>query len=294
MYRCGKFLRCCNSLPGSAEPCWNHVQVDFDCIREKVLPWVLGVLDRHPGFRARMVDAAWTEFERRSRRNQLAGNSLEKTIEDLEMQGRRLAKAIAKGGDMESLLVELRSVQASLAQARKDRENRKRDVEAVGMFTSREDVAARIDDAVTTLVLTSVDMAELLRRLLPTFVIQPVQALDCPQIRPRAKITLRLDAWAEGAEPVVEETTTVDLFDPPVHIKHLATCVAMRQVSPNASYSKIAEALGIGLMTVKRALAYHRLMLQAGVSDPYREVQRRPERASRWKKRPTRNMRKSA
>jgi site-specific DNA recombinase len=289
MYRCGTFLRCQNSLPDSPEHCWNHVQVDFACVRAKVLPWVLGVLDRHPGFRARLVDAAWAEFERRSRRNRQAGNSLDQTIKDLTAQGQRLAKAIAKGGEMDALLVELRLNHTAVAQARKDRDKREDDAGAAGAFTSRDDVATRLDAALTTLVLTSVDMADLLRRLLPTFVIQPVQALDCPQIRPRAKLVLRPDGWATGAEPVEEVSVTLDLFEPPVHIQHLAACVAARQANPKSTLRTIARSLGINYMTVKRALAYYQLMQRAGARDPYREIHEPPTKASRWKKRGRRN-----
>jgi hypothetical protein len=97
-------------------------------------------------------------------------------------------------------------------------------------------------------------------------------------------LTLRLDAWCNGEEPPLAVSVTLDLFQPPVHISNLPGCVAAKQVDPEASLDEIAAKLGLNRMTVKRALKYARLMAEAGLTDPYRELREEPKDASRWKK----------
>ena len=48
----------------------------------------------------------------------------------------------------------------------------------------------------------------------------------------------------------------IDLFDPPLHIRHLRSCVAVRDEHPPTSLKQIAARLGINHMIVKRDLVY--------------------------------------
>src|SRR5207247_1311119 len=100
------------------------------------------------------------------------------------------------------------------------RQQREADAAPAGAFLSREEVAARPDGAVQSLAEQSTEFADLLRRRLPEFVIVPVQALDTPQVRPRARVTLSLRAWAAEGEPAPEASAELDLFEPPAHIRH--------------------------------------------------------------------------
>lgn len=131
-----------------------------------------------------------------------------------------------------------------------------------------------------------------MRQIFPEFVIQPVQAIDSGLVRPRAKFTLRLSEIADMAPllsgspiefPDVQDT--LDLFDPPLHIRYLPECLATRRQNPRFTLKQIAAELGINRMMVKRALDYSRRMQAEGLNQPYRELRTRPERASRWRDR---------
>jgi site-specific DNA recombinase len=271
MYRAGQHLRCQNTTSASTRSCWNHVQVEMAFVYAQVIPWLVGVLDQYPGFRPRMVAAAWQELERTLRRKHRSTPAVEQRIADLKAQAKTLAQAIRKGGKMTSLLEELQEVEVALQQA--------------GAFTSSEDVANRLDEALLRMAETSLELADLLRRLVSEFVIVPVQALNCPQVRPRAKLTLCLAPWAAEGEAPPPVSVVLDLFKPPEHIRHLSHCVAVRQAQPAATLRELAAELGVNYMTVKRALDYHRQMQRAGWPEPYRELTERPARASRWKNR---------
>jgi len=205
-----------------------------------------------------------------------------------------LAKAIARGGKLEGLVKESAAVDAELQAARLEKANVESQEHETGDFQSCDDVAARLPEAMALLAKTSFEFADLLRRAIPSFVIHPVQDLDCPQVRPRAKLRLQLEPWTAPGELPQEHSITLDLFEPPQHLKHLAACVAIKQAQPKASLNVIAAQLGINRMTVKRALAYHRLMQEAGVTDPFRELQDKPPKASRWKDGPETKARLSA
>jgi hypothetical protein len=165
---------------------------------------------------------------------------------------------------------------------------RRRSAES-GDLPTKEQIAERLPELLMRLASTSYEFADLLRRIFPHFIIQPVQALDIPLVRPRAKLTFRPGSLvsngpANGAD-VADAELTIDLFEPPVHILNMPRCLAAKAENPQLSLKRIATQLGINYMTVKRALDYARRMQAAGLTDPYRELIERPEIASRWRSR---------
>jgi hypothetical protein len=114
---------------------------------------------------------------------------------------------------------------------------------------------------------------------------------DTPAVRPRAKLRVDFQHLRDGPPEAEEaaEAASLDLFEPPEHIRWLDACSTIKAVSPTFSLQQIAAQLGVGRMTVKRALGYARLMKTMGVANPYRELKERPAKASRWhRKRPRR------
>ncbi len=200
-------------------------------------------------------------------------------------QQSNLVKAIAIGGDLEVLVKELTTTQKALAEAKQAKQALENPRGIKGKFVSQAAVAEHLDEALKKLSLTSLDFADWLRRLIPKFVICPVHAQDSPLIRPRAKLTLCMDAWGDGGDAPPPVSVTLDLFEPPVHIRYLDACLALRQAEPKISLKKIAVRLQINYMTVKRSFDFARKMENAGATDPYQEVLERPLHASRWKKR---------
>lgn len=276
MYRYGSSLRCSNSMRGSSPRCWNHVQVDFNEARSAVMPWITGVLDQMPRFRETVVQSAWVEFQRSGQKRLRTGDSLEQRIAELDRQAQRLAKAVKVAGDIDELVQELSQVQSERTKALEQQEAQHAAGTVEAAFLSQQDVDERLDEALDHLARTSFEFADILRRLIPKFEIWAVQQLDRPQIRPRAKLTLRSPDAADG----FEISATIDLFTPPLFIRHLRECVQSR---PELSYAKIAALLGINRMVVKRALAYAQLMESSDSPEPYRELSGPPKQASRWR-----------
>jgi site-specific DNA recombinase len=278
--------------PGPGPRCWNHLQVDCREIRARVLAWVLAHCDGVPDFREALVDAAWSELEAEAKRAGRSGRSDEEEIVELVRRSRLLAKAIARGGELEALLEELGEINGQLEAARA-RVAARQAVASGPRLGSRGEVAEGLEAALSLLAATSYDFAALMRRVIPVFTIVPVQALDSGLVRARGKLVLRLAALLEdGKGPAAEGDVTapregdvaltIDLFEPPSHIRAIGTCREARRLNPRLSLDKITKETGIHRMTVKRALAYARLMEAEGLADPYRELRSRPDSASRW------------
>jgi DNA invertase Pin-like site-specific DNA recombinase len=293
MYRfCKDELKCRNAFMPGAVPCWNHVQVNCQIVRDKVLAMVMGHCEQVPGFRRALVDAAWAELEAQRRRRSLTDRNVDDEVAELEKRAANLAQAIAKGGRLEALVQQLTEVDRNLKDARRRRSDPTHDQRLGTSQGTRAEVDRHLKAALAQVARSSYTFADLMRRILPEFSIVPVQAVDGGQVRPRARYILRLsgsdsEAIAAGqlVSPLGDVSGTLDLFEPPAYIRAMPACVAAKQVDPAASLNEIAAKTGYNRMTVKRALAFARQMAAEGLNEPYRELTQCPAAASRWRHR---------
>ena len=292
MYYSGRHLRCRNSLPRFGGLCWNHVQVSAELTRQRVCCWLAEFLSADAQLRQALVNVVWEELDRPRRRATRNRPDLGREIAALERQAANLAAAIAAGGQLTTLLEKLRAVETALEKARGARATQGDGAKDAEPSISKRQVEQSLAEILGQLAATSFEIAGTLRRIFPQFVIQPVQALDSGQIRPRGRLTFRPVAVLgaagkknEGQSADGELSITIDLFDPPVHIAHLQRCLAAKEGHPKMSLKAIAALLGINHMTVKRAFDYARHMEGVGTSEPYREVHTAPSAASRWRSR---------
>lgn len=288
----GDQLRCAGSFPKGGPTCWNHVQVHGAVIRRTVLPLIVQHCEQTTEFRTALADAAWAELQVTRRRYHEADRAVDDEIRELEQRAKNLAQAIAIGGELSALVSELRAIDARLL-ATRARKLAHDPTEASGLdVRSRFEVELQLQAAVEQLSANSYEFADVMRTVLPTFAIQPVQALDTGLVRPRAKLVLRLSALLgkpgtgnPGLPQPGDVPMVVNLFDPPVHIAAVPSCVTLKRAEPKLTLDKIGNRLKLNRMTVKRALDYARRMEAEGLEDPYRELTECPAEASRWKPR---------
>jgi DNA invertase Pin-like site-specific DNA recombinase len=292
MHVMGPHLKCQNCLPRSSHACWNHVQVPVALVRDRVLEWLVTHVDEFTGLKGQLIDAAWQELERAQRLRIWRDDDLGRQIAPLEEEAKNLARAIAQGGDLEALVNESHRVDALLKELRKKQAIQASKSVDSASFDSRADVENRFPEALTLVARTSFGFADLLRTLFPKVLVQPVQALDTCQVRPRGKLTFRPPGAAskqameqDTAEPTEDITIVLDFFKTPEHIENVPPCRSYKAEHPHHSLKRVAAAVGIGPMTVKRAMDYARRMEREGLSEPYRELHEAPEEASRWKPR---------
>jgi hypothetical protein len=259
----------------------------FPRVRAKVLPWIVSILDQVPDFRTALIQFAELEFERVRCRHLTSGDFHAKRIAELELQAANLAKAIAKGGNLDALVAQSAAVDAELKEASIEAARLLQQARETNEFVSSSDIGNHLEDVLLRMAETSFDFADLMGRLIPQFVIQPVQALDCGQVHPRGKLILRTDAWSSRNESECgqEFSIDIDMFEYPLHVRRLPEYVQLLTASPKMSLQAIANAFAVNKSTVELMAKYHRLMLEAGTTDPYRQLHEKPPHASRWRRR---------
>lgn len=289
---CGKgSVKCANAShkPGG---CWNHVQVNAERARVALIDIVLAAVDNHPDARHVIVDAAWEEIKQCRSRSTSGLDAIESKIAELKGQSTRLVKALKAIGPMDDLVTEGKALKKALDEAIDERAKLVATGESEIFSASRDALNVAPRQALIELGRISFAFSNLMKQVVPSFIIQPVQSLDSGLVRPRALITLDVGRLASSecgglCRPL--ERFEVDLFDPPVHIQHLAAVVNCRREyegrGEKGSLSKIAAELGIGRMTVKRALQYQKLIEASGCDGAYRPIHEAPAIASRWKPR---------
>lgn len=287
MYRYNsEWLKCQNAHEHGAGACWNHVQVSCALTQEKVLAWLVAHCDQFPGFRKTMADAAWAELQAQRKRCDRSQSLVEQQVAELDKRAKNLAKAIALGGEMEVLVQQLAEVNQQLKEAQRKKAAATRNLPPSAFFRSRQEIEARLDEALRAVAQSSPEFADVMRSIFPVFVIQPIQALDSGQVRPRAWLVFRPAALLvadHAAKTDGDIDVQLDLFREPEHVCQLQRCLAERAREPKPSLETIAKRLGLNRMTVKRALDVARRMQQAGCNEPYRVLKHRPASASRWK-----------
>lgn len=292
MYYSGSYLRCRNSLPRYGASCWNHVQVPVELARQRMVSWLVAHLERTPDLQSAMAAMVRRILEGTGGRHGRRQHDVAREVQTLERQAANLAAAIADGGQLQALVQKLKATEAALERARASQ--RKLQCHDQEKSQAKDDVERDLPATLLNLASHSFEFADQLRRIFPSFFIQPVQQLDCGQMRPRGRLRCSPGAIEAGRSGQSDAPTAVDdvvleldLFEPPSFILHLPACLAAKEAHPQLSLKGIAASLGINHMTVKRAFDYARLMTRMAVSVPYREISSCPAEASRWRQRRT-------
>ena len=131
-------LQCRHARPGSDHACWNQVIVNADMVRDKLLPKFVALLRKNTELWTRVIDAAWGEYRRTAEHSQKRLHDLDRSRRDLEQQSQRLATAISKRLDSETLLIQLDAVESDLKRVRREME-----VEQTKLRESQTFVVAR-------------------------------------------------------------------------------------------------------------------------------------------------------
>lgn len=284
----GRF-KCKCSFKKSIARCWNHVEVDAELTRIRVIGWLITQFDQLPDFRKQVAQVAWDTLRALQARSGSGCENWSRQIAGLEKDATRLARAYRTTGS-ESILTHLTDVEKSLAKAKAKLAAATAANEASQPFLSLSDVNDRLEEALLMMASRSFEFADFLRRILVRFEILPVQAIDSGLVRPRAFVTFACAGSGGDKSSVRHIEAVIDLFDPPKHVRHLGACVqAHQKVLSNGrrpSYKHIAAEIGIDHMTVMRAIKLNDLMIERGISRPYVELRQQPASASRWKPRP--------
>lgn len=112
----------------------------------------------------------------------------------------------------------------------------------------------------------------LMHLLIPKIEVLPYRLLDGGAVVLRARLTITLapllGAAADSVGPLLSRIVMVDPFDAPQRVAFRERVVALR--ATGLSERAVAQELGLTVTAAQRAMALHRMMVAAGVTDPYR------------------------
>lgn len=273
-------LKYCNTFPGRAKRCWNRVIVDAEQVRTKLFAALLSQLRSRPDIIRALLDAAWSEFQRMSLHGARKLQRIEACIAEQIRDRERITTLLIKLPDSDGLLERLGKTEREIAQLQQEAEQERSEFSKKVHCLTRDEVEARLDEAVLHLARTSYEFGALMRRTFPDFQLVPAQALDTSQVRPRVKLVLPADD--STAEPM---TIVIDAFNAPQQIQFATACSQLKAEHPDWSLVPIGRSLGIGKKAVGEALKYAKVMADQSVTDPYLELLDEPPHASRWGKR---------
>ncbi|MEI7687710.1 MAG: recombinase family protein [Planctomycetota bacterium] len=282
-YLMNHVLKCKNALSRGEKNCWNHVMAKTEKVRERVLPLLIAALNRDPAAKNAIADVAWAEYQHRRRGGAQAQNGIEAQLKEIDRQIGRMTQALKIDDSIESIVVVLGQLQKRKKALLAEKRLRDETSTSLGEYETVTELRNDLPRVIDQMARTSFEFSLLLRPLIPECVLVPIQALDCAQVRPRLVFTISFAKWAPNPETAYKELHTIDLFDPPDHIRHLDACVALRKESPGLALRGMEEVLQINYMTIKRSLAYALLMEQEGLTAPYRVLTEKPNVASRWR-----------
>jgi len=275
-------LKCQNAYPGRPQTCWNHGQVDAELVRTKVLGQLLQVVRDNPELLEFLVDAVWKEFQRKLSRNTRRRSDVQAQIVKFEQDLRRITTLLMKRPESESLVQRLDETEQRLRELRSRLAELQQEADDEVLCASREKVLEHLDEVVLHLARTSYSFDLLMARSFPDFRLQPVQALDTPQVRPRIKLVV--PPVSGGGDPI---EIVIDAFEAPQHIRFARDCQRCHEDHPELTLQQIGTRLAIGKKAVCDALKFARLMEAHGTADAYVELTQRPSQASRWRQRST-------
>jgi hypothetical protein len=238
--------------------------------------WLLKLFAAQPAFRRVVAETAYGELRRQLQQQSHASEDLDARIAALEKARANFLDEIGLGKNIPSLVDRLEKVEADLKDLCGHRE-RAMDSKGWESYASLEQLEAQIEPILRKLVDTSLELADLFRKVVKEVTIVTGGELGSPQPRPRVKLALDLGSWMEkddGQTGVA--STVVDVFDYPKHIRVLADVERLRTEEPAITISEMSRRLGVSTTTVKHALKIIGAMRAEGLSDWFREWKEPP------------------
>jgi hypothetical protein len=295
-------LQCSNRGDADQGECWNHVQVNGGIVRARMRNLLLGLCDNRSDVKEFLVQAALAECERLRGRGDRETDRIQADIKRLDKERNNLADAIRRGGEIDVLLEFLQKTTNQLEGANKKLANIQEQSDVAPVIADADTVEAHLPDILDYLLANSYEFSALLRRIMPRFVVHPLQAVDSGKPVARAQITFSFAALADRSPAEEYEprpgdfSVLMDLFAPPAHVRCLDASVRLHEKNPAWSAERIANAITestgqkIERWSVRGALKLHKTMQDMGAEEPYVPITD-PSSVSRWRQKNSRKAR---
>jgi site-specific DNA recombinase len=287
-------LQCSNRGDPDKGECWNHVQVNGDIARTRIRNLLLGLCDDRHDLKETLVKTALAECERLRGRGDRETDRIQADIKRLQKEQGNLVDMIRHAGEIDVLIEPMQRTTIQLDRANKKLATLQKQSDVAPVIADADTVEAHLPDILDYLLANSYDFSALLRRVIPKFIVHPLQAVDSGKPVARAQVTFNFAALADR-DPAREYkprpgdfSVTLDLFDRPAHVRCLDAAVRLHEEHPAWSAEKIATAITestgqkIERCSVRGALKLHKIMQDLAAVEPYVPITD-PASVSRWR-----------
>ncbi|MEN6406920.1 MAG: recombinase family protein [Thermoguttaceae bacterium] len=255
--------------------CWNSVSISGPMVAKRIGAAVWNHIQQLPDLDEIFLNELRSQFDRRNSSFDADRQALDQKMVSLERAHENIMAAIRVGGQMASLLAELRDIEQEIDEVKLQRERLNRSVRRTPTLPSVDEIRNKAAEIFPKMPQDTPEFGRWMNRLIPRLEVFPVRACDGGHSVLRAEFTLYLPAllaassdWAGVPSEVLSPNLTVDLFDPAQRVANLAQVVEMAANS-TLRERDIGAALGIAQATVQRAKKLWQRMQQEGRTDPY-------------------------
>ena len=265
--------------------CWNGGTFDGHLAGRRIAQALLSALESLPEFDDALRDevtavARAGEGKRVESRKRIDGE-----VDQVERELRNLTDALARMGYSESTHAAIRAAEHRKALLHGERAELERHPSTTPEIPSVGELRSRARALLGDLDFGDPALGRALRVLLPKVLVFPYRLVDSGAVVQRAVVTVNLlgltGPGAAGVAGLLTRELVVDLFDPPQRVAHRERIRSMR--GGGLTERLIARKLGLTVTAVQRAMALHRRLEEAGLSDPY-QLLREPPASTRLRR----------
>lgn len=202
-----------------------------------------------------------------------------------DKQMKNILAAIKATGYCESLVAELKTLEALKAQLAYELSSILKTSSSIPKMPSMEEIKTLVFERMHALATNSQEFGRLLRQLIDRIVVFPFQHCDGGSPVLRAYFELNLaNLYPQFPEigvisSTLRKTMVVDLFDPPQ--REFFRSKASNLIASGKNQREAAKILGITATAVQRAIALNKRMEESGITDPYIQLSEPPPENSK-------------
>jgi hypothetical protein len=195
---------------------------------------------------------------------------------------------VAEADDIQILIAKLRETKDTIKRLEGDLQTATAASSDLPAAPTAAEIETKLPMLLDLLMERSYEFGDFLRKLMPVFLVTPIQAVDSGKAVAKAEVTFSFAGLLERRPPKEysprdgDFTVRLDLFESPPHIRHLEACTKLHAEHPDWTAETIGNAIGIERWTVRSALKLYAKMQAENLAEPYLPITD-PSKVSRWR-----------
>lgn len=268
--------------------CWNGTSINSEKAGNKIITAIEKEISLLKDFDEVLLKEIEKELKNSKSTTSQRQGKLQTQQDANTKQMKNIMAAIRETGHSQSLLAELKTLEATNTQLAYELSSMLTTSTSIPKMPSMEEIKAMVLKNMQSLAKNSQEFGRLLRKLIDRIVVLPFQHCDGGSPVLRAYFELNLASFyphipgMESLSPALRKNMVVDLFDPPQREAFRTEATAL--IASGMNQRKAAKVLGITSTAVQRAQALNKKMEQSGITDPYIKLNEPPPENSKIKR----------